>query len=358
MPAWGRPGACSWAGHPGWRLWDQEPRREPSAGPGGLWTRRPGGAGSSKGWGLRPQPPGRGGRGSRGHGGGTTGQGGAGTELVFAAAACCLHLRGEAPRAVTRAILSLSPFMAPEVSGGGWRTVLALRWKWKHREQKDSSHHPLPGTGILNTQLRGRPAEPAGREPLILAEGPATLGVPAARPGPAWASREAVAAACSLAGAQWGGEEGAAAQLQPPRRAAEPSRGRATGGHWGRGSPLIPDPLKSPQATPSASPAPASPRSPSGCPCLAGPLWAAGTLGVWGTSGRTETLQGRKQGSVYSMCPEQAQDLAVSEQEIRRNPSTHTLTHTHALSNSHTHNTLINWHTQEDAVLRGSKGGT
>ena len=195
------------------------------------WTRWPVGVDEMPRWGR--QLEGRGGSGPSPQGGeGEAAEGmeegpRAGEELGQSRPSlrqpCCLHLRGEAPCAVTPAILSLSPFMAPEVSSGGWRTAPALRWKWKHGEQKDSSRRPLPGTGILNTQLRGRPAEPAGREPLILAEGPATLGVPAARSGPAWASREAVAAACSLAGAQRGGEEGAAAQLQPPRQAAESS---------------------------------------------------------------------------------------------------------------------------------------
>lgn len=132
--------------------------------------------------------------------------------------------------------------MAPEVSGGGWRTLLALRWKWKHREQKDSSHHPLPGTGVLNTHLRGRPAEPAGGEPLILAEGPATLGAPAARSGPAgrpgrrWRPHAAWLEPSGLE------RRGRPPSSSSPGKLPSPHAAGATGGHWDRGSPLIPDP--------------------------------------------------------------------------------------------------------------------
>lgn len=47
-----------------------------------------------------------------------------------------------------RAILSPTPFMAPELSGGGWRTALAQRCKWERRARQSSGHHPLPGTGV------------------------------------------------------------------------------------------------------------------------------------------------------------------------------------------------------------------
>lgn len=77
-------------------------------------------------------------------------------------------------------------------------------------------HHPLPGTGVLNPPIWGGQPGPAHSETPLLAEGLAMLRAPALRSGAPWASREAAGLHTAWLGAQWGGEEGAAAQPQPP----------------------------------------------------------------------------------------------------------------------------------------------
>ena len=101
----------------------------------------------------------------------------AGVELGQSLPSACLLAGGTACTCVGKlptsqqAILSPAPFMAPEVSGGGWRTALAQRCKWERRARQSSGHHPLPGTGVW-----GRLPAPVGSAPRILA----TFGVSAA----------------------------------------------------------------------------------------------------------------------------------------------------------------------------------
>lgn len=132
--------------------------------------------------------------------------GGAGIGPAFCPLAvhCSAPSVGKLP-ASQRSYSQPRPFMAPEVSGGGWRT--ALGDVNGTQSTQSSGHSPSPGRGRLQHLAHTSPGPPVGSAPCMLAEGPATFGASAGLPG----SRAAVGAMHSLAESAVGREEEVAA---------------------------------------------------------------------------------------------------------------------------------------------------
>lgn len=200
-----------------------------------------------------------------------------------------------------RAILSPAPFMAPEVSGGGWRTALGdVNGNAEHGRAAATTPSLVRASaapGSEDVSLGRLAAHPAcwlrARPPLGLLLGP-------------WGSRAAVGAMHSPAEPQWAERRG----WLPDSNAPAPPPGSQLCSH--------PDPLNELSEQPShLPPTPVAlltlrrtppGRTPLGC-------WPQHAWGVGAPLSR-QSLFGQRAGRfVHSVCPEQAQGLAAGQQE-------------------------------------------